>query len=155
MSAETQQEALGRARTGESFSNYPAIFTGFMDKGIPEAEIIPRENVFTFHAWKALGRVVKKGGLGRLVGAGIGSGSGSSSLVCETWKTVVVLGRRPGCGAFRRGRPGVVYARPVFPRIRSWSYPFVSSGSGGAWRTVRGPAFCQAPRRCVRHRPTG
>jgi antirestriction protein ArdC len=32
-----------------------------MTKGIAEADIKPRENVFTFHAWKALGRYVRKG----------------------------------------------------------------------------------------------
>jgi antirestriction protein ArdC len=42
-------------------TNYPAIFEGFMAKGIAEADIKPRENVFTFNAWKALGRSVKKG----------------------------------------------------------------------------------------------
>lgn len=56
-----QAEALGRARSGLSWSNYAAIIGGFMDKGVPESEIIPRENVFTFHAWKALGRQVRKG----------------------------------------------------------------------------------------------
>jgi len=38
-----------------------AIFQGFIAKGIPESEIRPRENVFTFDAWKALGRYVRKG----------------------------------------------------------------------------------------------
>jgi antirestriction protein ArdC len=42
-------------------SNYPAIFTGFMAKGIPEADIRPRDNVFTYEAWRALGRQVRKG----------------------------------------------------------------------------------------------
>ena len=55
------EEALTRAVTSQSMTNYPAIFRGFMAKGIPEADIDPRRNVFTFHAWKALGRVVKKG----------------------------------------------------------------------------------------------
>jgi len=32
-----------------------------MARGIPESEIHPRENVFTFEAWKALGRYVRKG----------------------------------------------------------------------------------------------
>lgn len=32
-----------------------------MEKGIPEADIRPRENVFTFAAWRALGRTVRKG----------------------------------------------------------------------------------------------
>jgi hypothetical protein len=54
-------EALDRAQSGLTATNYPAIFEGFMVKGIPEADIKPRENVFTFNAWKALGRSVKKG----------------------------------------------------------------------------------------------
>ncbi len=61
MATEAQLEALTRARTGQSLSNYPAIYQGFMEKGIPEAEIQPRVNVFTFGAWKAQGRVVCKG----------------------------------------------------------------------------------------------
>lgn len=56
-----QQEALSRAVSGVTMTNYPAIFEGFVQKGIPEHEIRPRENVFTFNAWKALGRSVKKG----------------------------------------------------------------------------------------------
>ena len=56
-----QAEALARARGNESASNYPAIFAGFMERGIPEHDILPRENVFTFNAWRALGRTVKKG----------------------------------------------------------------------------------------------
>jgi hypothetical protein len=42
-------------------SNYPTIYGGFMQKGIPESEIKPRENVFTYHAWRALGRQVRRG----------------------------------------------------------------------------------------------
>jgi hypothetical protein len=45
-----QAEALTRAVTGETLSNYPAIFRGFLEKGIPEAEIQPRVNIFTFQA---------------------------------------------------------------------------------------------------------
>jgi hypothetical protein len=56
-----QQEALGRAIGNQSLTNYPAIFQGFMEKGIPESEILPRENVFTYHAWRALGRQVRRG----------------------------------------------------------------------------------------------
>jgi hypothetical protein len=56
-----RQEALTRAISGQSLSNFPAIFQGFAAKGIPESEIKPRENVFTFDAWKALGRVVRRG----------------------------------------------------------------------------------------------
>ena len=58
---EVRQEALARAVSGQSYSNFPAIFQGFAAKGIPESEIKPRENVFTFDAWKALGRVVCRG----------------------------------------------------------------------------------------------
>jgi antirestriction protein ArdC len=56
-----QAEALARAVQGQSLANYPAIIAGFMERGIPANEILPRENVFTFQAWKKLGRHVKKG----------------------------------------------------------------------------------------------
>ena len=56
-----QQDALCRATTGAPWSNYPAIFAGFVERGLPESEIKPRENVFTFDAWKALGRHVRRG----------------------------------------------------------------------------------------------
>ena len=58
---ERQTEALSRALTGQSWSNFPAIIQGFMARGIPEDQILPRENVFTYQAWKALGRQVRKG----------------------------------------------------------------------------------------------
>jgi hypothetical protein len=56
-----QQEALSRAASGSSLTNWPAIIHGFMAKGIPEADIRPRENIFTYHAWRALGRQVRRG----------------------------------------------------------------------------------------------
>jgi hypothetical protein len=58
---QVQQEALSRAIGGEALTNWPAIFAGFAAKGIPEADIRPRENVFTYHAWRALGRQVRRG----------------------------------------------------------------------------------------------
>lgn len=58
---ELQRESLGRAAGGISMANYPAIIAGFMERGIPADDIRPRENVFTFNAWKALGRYVRKG----------------------------------------------------------------------------------------------
>ena len=58
---EIAQEALTRARGNMATSNYLPIFQGFIEKGISQDDIIPRENVLTFHAWKALGRCVKKG----------------------------------------------------------------------------------------------
>ena len=48
--SETAVEALDRARTGQTLTNYPAIFGGFMAKGIPEAEIKARENVPRQHS---------------------------------------------------------------------------------------------------------
>jgi hypothetical protein len=59
--SEQANEALDRAESGSSLSNYPAIYAGFMAKGISESDIHPRENVFTFAAWIAKGRVVKRG----------------------------------------------------------------------------------------------
>ena len=56
-----QQEALSRAVSGQTLSNWPAIIEGFTAKGIPESDIRPRENVFTYHAWRALGRQVRRG----------------------------------------------------------------------------------------------
>ncbi|MDR1064579.1 MAG: ArdC family protein [Azoarcus sp.] len=58
---ELAAQALGSAVNGQSLANYPAILDGFMEKGIPVGEIKPRENVFTFNAWRALGRVVRRG----------------------------------------------------------------------------------------------
>jgi hypothetical protein len=59
--AEIRTEALERARTGSSESQYADILAGFMEKGIAPEAIIPRENVLTFNAWKALARHVKRG----------------------------------------------------------------------------------------------
>jgi len=60
-----QQEALERATQGQALTNYPAIFAGFTAKGIPESEIKPRDNVFTFHAWKALDAPAFQGSFGK------------------------------------------------------------------------------------------
>ncbi len=54
-----QSEALFRAENNLSTSNYPAIYAGFEEKGI--SDIQPRVNVFTYHAWRAKGRQVRKG----------------------------------------------------------------------------------------------
>ncbi len=61
MTATTQQqsEALSRATNNLSMLNYPAIYEGFAEKGI--SDVIPRENVFTYNAWRAKGRQVRKG----------------------------------------------------------------------------------------------
>lgn len=36
-----QREALTRAVSGQSLANYPAIYSGFAEKGIPASEIKP------------------------------------------------------------------------------------------------------------------
>lgn len=56
-----EQQALNNAKAERSLSNYPAIIEGFIEKGIPADEIVPRENVFTYNAWRALNRQVRKG----------------------------------------------------------------------------------------------
>lgn len=48
--------ALNRAENGNSLANFGLIFEGFMAMDIPEDQIRPRENVFTWGAWKAKGR---------------------------------------------------------------------------------------------------
>lgn len=58
---EIQAQALANATRSSSISNYPAIFAGFELMGIPASDIKPRENIFTYHAWRAKGRQVKKG----------------------------------------------------------------------------------------------
>lgn len=54
-------QALQNAIGNESTMNYETIFDGFMEKGIPSDQIQPRQNVFTFNAWRALGRTVRRG----------------------------------------------------------------------------------------------
>ena len=62
MDKETMQhEALARAKSGWSVMNVGTIYSEFQLRGIPASEIKPRENVFTYNAWQALGRQVKKG----------------------------------------------------------------------------------------------
>ena len=56
-----RKEALRRAQEGGSEANYEAIMEGFLGKGIEEEEILPRENVFTYNAWLAKGRRVRRG----------------------------------------------------------------------------------------------
>jgi len=89
-------ESLKRAVTGQSLTNFPAIFQGFAAKGIAENEIKPRENVFTFDAWKALGRVVRRGEHGVKVVTFIESRSkeidqdtGERKLIRRPWTTTV------------------------------------------------------------------
>ena len=59
--SEVQALSLDRAKNGKSFSNYPIIIAGFVAMGIGEIDIKPRNNVFTYQAWRAQGRQVRKG----------------------------------------------------------------------------------------------
>ena len=59
--AEQQAQSLSNALQSQSVMNYAGIFEGFAAKGIPVDAIAPRENVFTYNAWLALGRQVRKG----------------------------------------------------------------------------------------------
>ena len=93
---EVRQEALTRAVSGQTMSNYPAIYQGFIAKGIPESEIRPRENVFTFNAWRALGRTVRRGEHGVKVltfidraTKEIDKESGERKMIRLAWSTTV------------------------------------------------------------------
>ena len=94
--AQSRLDSLKRAVYGQSFTNFPAIFQGFVAKGIPESEIKPRENVFTFEAWKALGRVVRRGEHGVKVvtmietkSKEINQDTGEPKLIRRPWTTTV------------------------------------------------------------------
>ena len=92
---EIQAEALSRAVGGMSMSNWPAIFHGFMAKGIPEDQIKPRENVFTFHAWRALGRQVRRGEHGVKVSTWVPMDKKTGEIDSDTGEEKKVkLGRR-------------------------------------------------------------
>ena len=50
-----------RAVSGNSPMNESRIISAFVQRGIPEQEIIPRVNVFTYRAWQHEKRQVRKG----------------------------------------------------------------------------------------------
>ena len=94
--SQSRVESLKRAVHGQSFSNFPAIFRGFATKGIPEAEIKPRENVFTYQAWRALGRQVRRGEHGVKVvtfidckGKEVDADTGERKIIRRPWTTTV------------------------------------------------------------------
>ena len=59
--ATRRQESLEKAQNGQSLTNYPTIYEGFALKGIPETDVLPRVNVYTYGAWIAKGRQVNRG----------------------------------------------------------------------------------------------
>lgn len=56
-----QLAALQRAENGQTCQNDVVAVMEFAARGINPEDIRPRENVFTYNAWKALGRYVRKG----------------------------------------------------------------------------------------------
>ncbi len=58
---EREQNALARARGSLSLANFAPVIIEFTARGIDPAEIKPKENVFGYDAWRALGRQVRKG----------------------------------------------------------------------------------------------
>ena len=92
---EMQRESLQRAASGQSLSNWPAILAGFAAKGIPESDIRPRENVFTYNAWRALGRQVRRGEHGVKVTTFVPMDKKTADIDPETGEAKRVhLGRR-------------------------------------------------------------
>lgn len=90
-----QREALQRAQCERSLANYGQIIAGFSQKGIPAHEIIPRVNVFTFSAWKAKGRKVRKGEHGVKISSWIPTGRTHTEKNQETGEEETVARLRP------------------------------------------------------------
>lgn len=63
---ETPAEALARIQSTVSKNDFAAIVQ-FANCGIDVDDILPRVNVLTFKAWKALGRMVARGATGQRV----------------------------------------------------------------------------------------
>lgn len=59
--AELEAAALQRATSNPSWANFGQVIEEFAARGIPAAAISPKENVFTYNAWRALGRQVRRG----------------------------------------------------------------------------------------------
>lgn len=85
-------DALNRVMQSGSMANYGAIFAGFEAKGISADQIKPRENVFTFDAWRELGRQVKKGEHGVTVHTWV-----SMTKRNEDTGVAEPIGRKPRC----------------------------------------------------------
>ena len=91
-----QQEALSRATNPiGSLTNYPSIISGFTAKGIPEADILPRRNVFTYEAWRALGRQVRRGEHGVRVITYVPTTTKTGEIDPETGEEKTIGGKRP------------------------------------------------------------
>lgn len=76
LNANRSRKSLDNAVSRTSTKNYPAIIQGFAAMGIPAENVFPRENVFTFNAWVALGRKVREGEQGVVVVTYVGCRGG-------------------------------------------------------------------------------
>ena len=120
---EMQRESLQREASGQSLSNWPTIFAGFVAKGIPESDIRPRENVFTYNAWRALGRQVRRGEHGVKVVTFVAVAGKDSKEDVDGVATNDVDGtNKPRKGAYRRPWTATVFhisqTDPIEPAIR-------------------------------------
>ena len=88
-------------------TNWPAILAGFTAMGIPEHEIKPRENVFTYHAWRALGRQVRRGEHGVKVVTFVTTKGKEDGNSVETNDQDGM--DKPKCGSFRRPWTATVF----------------------------------------------
>jgi antirestriction protein ArdC len=117
-----QREALNRATTGQTFSNFPAIIEGFKAKGILESEIKPRENVFTFQAWKALGRYVRRGEHGVKVVTVISTERKTGEIDPSTGGEKIEFDRRPWTApVFHVSQTEVINGASVAPEVQAES----------------------------------
>lgn len=111
-----QHDALSRAVSGQSVANYKDIFDGFTAKGIPESEILPRENVFTYNAWRALGRQVKRGEHGVKC---------LTFIVCEDKKAERLTGKK---SSYRRPWTTTMFHVSQTEPVNDQGRPFVAAG---------------------------
>lgn len=132
--SEISAEALSRAESGQSMANYPAIYQGFAEKGIAESEIEPRVNVFTFDAWIAKGRCVKKGEHGVRV---------TTWIPIEDKETGEIVGKRPKTAVvFHISQTKELDASRPFKRRGNWRASSkrrdYSSNADNSWRNDPG-----------------
>jgi antirestriction protein ArdC len=104
-----QQEALTRAVSGQALTNWPAIIAGFSAKGIPPDDILPRENVFTYHAWRALGRQVRRGEHGVRVVTFVALSGNDGDGAASTNADATATGERKRKGGYRRPWSATVF----------------------------------------------
>jgi len=86
--AAIRQASLDRALRSPALTNYPAIIAEFSARGIPADQIEPRVNVFTYNAWLALGRQVRKGEHGVRICVWVDVGEGEDTKRIPRHSTV-------------------------------------------------------------------